>query len=134
MKKVGSPDSRFVTITDAEIRSLYRRVPRDFMGAWRLEITWKDNDNDLFNQHISIEIDQRKFNNDILELNDDNSKRIYFTHGMTDIDMFFVEDKFVIYYSISDGSYIYFYFSKKEFDTLVQWIKLEMKNDKGYIK
>ena len=126
MRTVQS-DNRFVHVTDCKILGLYRKIPKQF-GGWKIEISYKVKDDDWLPQHYSIEIDQMKFGEELLNTNfKDGETRLYYTYGMTDIDIFKAKGKYTIYYSINDGSYVYFFFSDEEFEQLKNWLKLENK-------
>ena len=44
---------------------------------------------------------------------------------MIDIDIFKQGKRYVIYYSVNDGCYVYYFFNEKEFSKLKTWLKLE---------
>ena len=123
MKTVQS-DDRFVHITNCEIRSLYRKIPKDF-GGFLINIAYKDKDDDLFHQTMQIEIDCNKLGKDLLSFTGKKDERLYYTNGMTDIDIYKQGDKYVIYWSPNHGKYVYFFFSKQEFEKLKQWLSIE---------
>jgi len=121
-------DPRFVHVTDTKIRALYRKIPNIF-GGWKIDISYKDKDEDIFPVFMSIEIDQSKFGTELLDADfDKEGFRLCYTNGMTDIDIFKQKDRYCIYYSISDGHYVYFFFSKEEFSQLKNWLDMENKS------
>jgi len=120
-------DERFVHVTDCKILGLYRKVPKIF-GGWKIDISYKEDDEDLFPKYFSILIDQVKFGDELLDADfKDGETRLCYTNGMTDIDIFKRKNGHVIYYSVHDGSYVYFFFSDEEFEKLKNWLELENK-------
>jgi len=127
MKTIQS-DPRFIHITNCEVRALYRKVPKIF-GGWKIDIVYREGDNDIFPVSMSIEIDQTKFGDELLDADfRKEDTRLCYTNGMTDIDIFKRGDDYCIYYSINDGSYVYFFFSEEEFSQLKSWLKLDKKS------
>ena len=126
MRKVLESDQRFVHITDCKIIALYRKVPKQF-GGWKIEISYKEDDEDLFPKYFSLKIDQSKFGEELLNADFKDDKRLYYTNGMTDIDIYKKKDDYIIYYSVHDGSYVHFFFSAEEFNQLKRWLELENK-------
>jgi len=126
MRKVLESDPRFVNVTDCKIMALYRKIPKQF-GGWKINISYKEDDEDLFPKYYSINIDQSKFGEELLNADFKDDKRLYYTNGMTDIDIFKRGEDFCIYHSINDGSYVHFFFSAEEFNQLKSWLKLENK-------
>jgi hypothetical protein len=122
-------DARHRTITNAEIGSLYRKLPKQFHG-FLLKVRYKKDDEDLFNEHLNIEIDQNSFLTELVELRDGKKEHIYFTDGMCDIDFFLKEKELAVFYSPNDGIYIHLYFSKDSLKKLMQWVDLELKDEK----
>lgn len=108
---------------NCEIRSLFKKIPQVF-GGWKIDIHYKENEGDLFGKEISIRIDQNTFDKKILDLKK-KGETLYFTDGMKDIDIFKAKNKYCISYSPIDTLYINFYFKKKEFEQLFNWIELE---------
>jgi hypothetical protein len=125
--KTVSQDTRFVKITNCKICDIYKKIPKSF-GGYLLQISWKKDDNDFFSEHQDIHIDQNKFLTELVELSNDNKKRLCLTNGMTDIDIYVQGEELVIYYSINDGSYVYFHFDKEEWKQLINKVKLEIKD------
>ena len=127
--KTTQSDQRFIHITDCEISGLYRKIPQQF-GGWKICIRYKDNADDIFPKIFQIDIDQRKFGEEFLNADfDKKDTRLCYTDGMTDIDIFKKGKKYVIYHSVHDGQYIYFFFSAKEFNNLKTWLELENKDE-----
>lgn len=127
MKQINKSDNRFTTIKYCKIRNLWRKIPTDF-GGYNIDIAYKDKEEDFFSQYISIEIDQFRFLSDIINIDKlDKDERLYYTHGMTDIDIFKSGNDYLIYYSPNDGMYIHLFFKKDEFKKLINWAKLELK-------
>ena len=125
--KTVQADKRFVHITDCKITGLYQRIPKQF-GGWKIDIMYQENENDIFPVFTSIEIDQRKFEKEFLEADFDKDKfRLCYTNGMTDIDIYKRGEDYIIYKSINDGHYVYFFFSAQEFNNIRNWLKLENK-------
>ena len=124
MKKVLESDPRFIHITGCRIRGLYRKVPKTF-GGWKIDISYEENEDDIFPVFRSIEIDQRSFGENLLKTNFEKGEKMILTYGMTDIDMYKKGDDYIIYYSINDGSYIYFFFTAEEFLKLYNWLSLD---------
>ena len=126
MKTVQS-DNRFIHVTGCRITALYRKIPKQF-GGWKIDIMYDETENDIFPKSMSISIDQTKFGQELLDA--DFSKkdtRLYYTNGMTDIDIYKSGKDFCIYHSINDGSYVHFFFSAEEFNQLKSWLELENK-------
>jgi hypothetical protein len=124
--KTVQKDKRFVHITDCHIYGLYRKIPKQF-GGWKISIDYKEDDNDFFSNHYDIDIDQSKFGQEILTADFKDKERLYYSNGMTDIDIFKQGKNYVIYVSINDGRYNYFFFSNEEFKKLKTWMELEVK-------
>lgn len=130
MKQVQS-DDRFIHFTDCEIRSLYKKVPKQF-GGFLIQIYYKEDEEGFFGKFtigkfMNIEIDQSKFAEELINFSGDKEERLYYTDGMTNIDIFKQGDKYVIYWSPNDSRYCYFFFSYEEFNKLKTWLELENK-------
>jgi hypothetical protein len=127
MRKALESDQRFIHITDCKIIALYRKIPKQF-GGWKIEISYKEDDEDLFPKYFSILIDQQNFGDELLNADfKKNETRLCYTSGMTDIDIFKRKNDYIIYYSVHDGSYVHFFFSAEEFNQLKSWLELENK-------
>lgn len=109
---------------NCKIISLYNRVPNNFNKSWKIDISFKEKDDDLFPKFKTITIDQDKFKDDILNKKY-NKKRLYYTDSMGDIDIFKQGDEYCIMYSPHETIYIDFYFSKEEFEQLYNWLNIE---------
>lgn len=118
-------DERFFHITDCRMLSLYKRVP-DAIGGWLLEIRYYKDDEKFIPNRTTICIDQSKFGSEFIEFMNGKHERLYYTDGMGDIDVFKRGNDYIFYVSPNDGIFQYFMFSKKEFDKLLYWLKLDV--------
>ena len=127
--KTTQTDTRFIHITGCKISGLYRKVPKQF-GGWRIDIRYDETENDIFPKSISIDIDQHKFGKELLNADfDKDDLRLCYTDGMTDIDIFKKGKEYIIYYSINDNKYVYFFFTPEEFNHLKYWLEQEYKEE-----
>lgn len=72
---------------------------------------------------ISISDYSKRIYNDIKVLKKGKKERLYYAHGMSDIDMYFENNLFVISHSPYDGVYRYFKFTNTVFEKLYNSLK-----------
>ena len=113
-------------IKDCVIRALWQKVPEEFSG-YRIELSYKEKAEDLFAKTFQVDIDQRKFIEEIPTWNPKTKERLYFTDGMTDIDFFIQQGDFSIIWSPSSGRDILLSLRKGEFEKMVSWINIQNK-------
>lgn len=128
MVEKNNSDNRFTKITNCKIIALYEKLPSVIYRSHMIELSYKYDDDDLFHERKYITIDQTCF---LKELDDwfknGEKDRLYYTDGMGDIDIFKLNDEYVLYYSPNDNNYQYYHFNKEEFHKLKNWLKIENK-------
>ena len=108
----NTSDSRFVTIkgTGTTIESVWQQLPTR-NNTWKICVSYKENELDVLNKSMDIIINSSRFKEEIkslAELKDSTEeKRLCFAHGMTDIDMYINNKRFIIRWSPNDGLYVY---------------------------
>lgn len=113
-------------IKDCVIRALWQKVPEEFSG-YRIELSYKEKEEDIFSKTFQIDIDQRKFMQEIPTWKPQTKERLFFTDGMVDIDFFIQKDDYCILWSPTSLKDILFCLRKGEFEKMQSWINIQNK-------
>lgn len=117
-------DNRFSYITEAEILSVYQKIPTVF-GGFLIIVSFKEKENSIFPTYLNIDIDGRNFLSDLEKLEKNNSERLCYANGMCDIDFYIDNKGFNIRWSPNEGRIVYISLKKGEFEKLLQSIKIK---------
>lgn len=114
-------DVKYKLIKNCEVLNIYQKLPTLY-NEYVIELSSKNKDNYNFDYH-RIKIQSSKFYEELQKLKEDKIKRCYFVYYMADVDIYKLNNNYIIMNSPTEGFYDEYEISSKEFDKILNALK-----------
>jgi len=114
-------------IKECEVSAVYQKLHATW-NNYLIELSYHP-ENIHLPEYCNIEIDSYKFYDELMKLKNREAPKIYFSCGMTGIDIFTNDDSYIICSSPASGIYNYFSLNETEYDKLLSALKSTLTPD-----